>query len=836
MEIAGISTSDAQTSEFDLLEVVRKRCASELNVSDLYDILAENGNQWGPTFRGTERVWVGENESIAQIQAPTLIDGERARYIFHPALGDACGHALIMMMPISSVSAGIVGEGIDEIRFYQSPRGRKLWSLARIRSGNDGRVNTIAGDIRIYDDTGILLSELLGVRIRRLDNSTENHRNVEDWFYTVRWQPEPSTGARNHDVAAGPWLVFADQRGVAEQIAALRHQSGRRTILVSSGEKWSFEGDRAIVCNDTPEDYRRLLDAVSNPAAVVNLWSLDVTAVSDPITEALRLGTETTLNVVRALQTPDRPRPRIWLVTSDSQPVTHNDKCEAPWGAHLWGLGASLSAEQPHLWGGLVDLTRHLPAELSAAHLVNEIERRSNEDKVAFRDSQRYVSRLIRRSPTADFVGEFTARSDLTYVIAGGLGGIGSAIAHWLVERGARHLLLLGRTPLPSRKNWSGLDPASKLGRRTRAVTSLEKLGAEVEIAAVDIAIDGELENYLLSRRARGAPAVCAVVHAVGELRLQELVKEDGASIRANITGKTRGAWRLHRLFLNEPLDFFVLCSSSSSLLKSPLLGGYAAGNAFLDALAHHRRGFGIHALSINWGTWGEVGMAMEPESQRTKSSLAKGMGVISNQQGITALNELLQCGDTQTGVMPINWPTFFHAYPVFLDDPFFRLISNEVRETKKRPVGLNNPLSPALTLNSREPKEIAQYLAAEAARVLGMLQERIDKDVPLSSYGFDSFMAVQLKNQIEADFGAAVPLIQFLQGASIDQIFSKILDALQRAPLEPTTVEDRRVESGKRERCERSRSNKPREGCWGRTLGGRRTIALSCTGWVAER
>ena len=71
------------------------------------------------------------------------------------------------------------------------------------------------------------------------------------------------------------------------------------------------------------------------------------------------------------------------------------------------------------------------------------------------------------------------------------------------------------------------------------------------------------------------------------------------------------GAWRLHRLFLNEALDCFVLCSSSSALLNSPLLGGYAAGNAFLDTLAHHRRARGLSALSINWGTWGEVGMAV---------------------------------------------------------------------------------------------------------------------------------------------------------------------------------------------------------------------------------
>jgi acyl transferase domain-containing protein len=618
-------------------------------------------------------------------------------------------------------------------------------------------------------------------------------------YYRVIWQPQPLADSNAPVRGKEPWIVFADRGGVAEEISARRSARGLRTILVSPGTAWSFKDDKAVIRAESPADYQRLLGGVSDTSAIVHLWSLDVpsTRVSaDPIGEALCLGAEGALNIVHALRSTSRRRPRVWLVTGDTQAVTKNDQCKAPWHASLWGLGATLSVEQSDLWGGLIDLTDDMSAELGADRLISEIERGGKEDKVAFRGGQRYVSRLVRRPPNPVSVSEFAARPDSTYIIAGGLGGIGLAMARWLVERGARHLLLLSRTPLPPRKTWSNLDPATTLGRRTRAVLCLEELGAEVETAAIDIAVDGQLEGCLQSRHSRGAPDVCGIIHAAGELRFQELATEDSASLRNSIVGKMRGAWRLHQLFLNTPLDFFILCSSSSALLKSPLLGGYAAGNAFLDALAHYRRGLGLPALSINWGTWGEVGMAVQSDAKSTRSGLAKGMGIISTGGGLNALKELLEGGDTQAAVMPINWPEFFNAYPAFLADPFVQLLANAAGQSGDKSAGPGHSPSPRRASEIRVPAEMARYLATEAARILGMSPERIDTGAPLSSYGFDSLMAVQLKNRIETDFGAVVPLIQFLQGASIDQMFPKVFEALQTAALVTATAEYERADS----------------------------------------
>jgi NADP-dependent 3-hydroxy acid dehydrogenase YdfG len=274
-------------------------------------------------------------------------------------------------------------------------------------------------------------------------------------------------------------------------------------------------------------------------------------------------------------------------------------------------MGRSLSAEHGELWGGLIDLASGAAASTLAAELERELHGRDGDDQVAWRDGRRYAPRLVRRA-AAEQRGGMTISAEGAYLVTGGLGGIGLAAAGWLVSRGARRLLLVGRTALPPREQWPALESsASADARRIATVRRLEASGARVETAALDVAVDGALADWLGARRERGEPGVRGVIHAAGVLDFRALSEQDASALRSMLAPKIAGAWQLHLALGPEPLDWFVACSSTSSLLRSPLLGAYAAGNAFLDSLAHHRRALGLPALSINWGTWGEVGMAI---------------------------------------------------------------------------------------------------------------------------------------------------------------------------------------------------------------------------------
>jgi acyl carrier protein len=274
---------------------------------------------------------------------------------------------------------------------------------------------------------------------------------------------------------------------------------------------------------------------------------------------------------------------------------------------------------------------------------------------------------------------------------------------------------------------------------------------------------------------------VRGVFHAAGVVRFEALDTSSADALHSLVAAKVGGAWNLHELLAEEPLEFFVMCSSSSTLLASPLLGGYAAANAFLDALAWHRRALGRAALSVNWGTWGEVGMAVQSGHA---GGLLTGMQVMDTARALASLQALLDQGETQAAVMPVDWAALAAAYPGFARDPFFEHL---VDATAPGPEEADAARAIAARLREAPAAEqsmlLRRHLQHAAGRLLGIAADKLETGTPLSGMGFDSLMAVQLKNGIEAELGIVVPMIRLLQGPSVDELVPLLQDALGALP-----------------------------------------------------
>jgi acyl carrier protein len=175
----------------------------------------------------------------------------------------------------------------------------------------------------------------------------------------------------------------------------------------------------------------------------------------------------------------------------------------------------------------------------------------------------------------------------------------------------------------------------------------------------------------------------------------------------------------------------------------------------------------GLTALSVNWGTWGEVGMAVDGAGQ-TKSGMLAGMGTIGTTPGLSALQRLIGANSTSAAVMPINWPELLQSYPSFATDPFLSSLSALAEVSAHTRTSSVTAATVRAMSGTEQTELLITYLQNEAARALGMSPEALDAAQPLSSLGFDSLMAVQLKNQIENDLGLVVPMVQFLQGPSV--------------------------------------------------------------------
>lgn len=344
-------------------------------------------------------------------------------------------------------------------------------------------------------------------------------------------------------------------------------------------------------------------------------------------------------------------------------------------------------------------------------------------------------------------------RNECTYLIAGGLGALGLALASWMVQRGARHLMLLGRhEPSASARD---------------IIRELEQSGAQIETHQTDITQSAQVAEVMAGIR-ESMPPLKGVVHAAGILDDHILLQMSPASLAAVLAPKLHGAWNLHAATLDTQLDFFVLFSSAASIFGPAGQANYAAANAFLDALAHHRRALHLPALSINWGPWAEIGLASS--DGRGGSLERQGFGFIKPQQGLAALDVALNLETVaQTVIMPVDWQRFReHGRPTSFVE---QLLAEETSTSLQPPTASTlTGLSLSSIAAEERPRVLQDYLRTQVARVLGIPAARIDHTTPLNRMGLDSVMAVELKYRLEG-LGVVIPVVKFLKGASIESL-----------------------------------------------------------------
>ncbi len=577
-------------------------------------------------------------------------------------------------------------------------------------------------------------------------------------FYQVEWQVYAEELNNNQELTQ-TWLIFTDnianKNGLEGQLVTKLQQQQQQVVVI---------GDRYL----NSSNLNQIFSQHQNVDQIIYLTGLD-NPPSETIADLNNYQQQHCTNILNLLQAliANSVTAPIWLTTRGNQAVARDLTSNAVASSCLWGLATAIAMEHAEYWGGIVDLAIK-PDTQEVDSLLQVITHQSQEDRVAIREDQLYVPRLQR----ADLNSSKTLalNPDGSYLITGGLGSLGLQVAQWLVSQGAKNLILVGRSK-PS--------PAAQ-----EVINQLEQQGIKVNIAQADItdyqAVKQIIPNPPTPQPPISPSQVRGIIHAAGLLDDGLLQGQTWSRFNQVIAPKVTGAWNLHQVTKNIDLDFFVMFSSVASLIGSPGQSNYTVANAGLDAIARYRHSQNLPALSINWGAWGDSGMAVD------QGFKIKGLDLIKPQAGLKALEQILAAESTpltQVGVISADWNLLSKKFPYLQQSNYFaQLVTSTTDQLQTKIFDQLLATSPA-----QRPAYLTDYLQRAIAEILQIKPANLSINDSLLDLGMDSLMVMEAINQLKTDLQLILYPREFYERPQISDLAAYL--ATEFATAHPQTA-----------------------------------------------
>lgn len=747
---ARVATADAEAAAWNPVSA-----ETSIESADFYTLWHGYGMAYGPAFQAVQRIDVGGGYAEGTIMLPVGSGGvanDDGNTVLLDAAFQVVGGLLQIRDSAHLRARMAIPVMIDAVRLY-APLEGALRVVARARELNS-HSTSITADLQLFNADGQLVGEIDSLRLALIERQGRSDESVQ--LHRLQW----IRAATTHDIRArvNPWLIIGECEGMPTPPGA---EVSRLSIADTDAVvAWLAERFEGLAEGKT-------VDVLLVPEVTVNETPAEVLA------QTVQLCINAQRLLLRLVQLEWAARLRLCWVTYQAQ-GPDSEAFAAPNLAHAGVLGMlrASAVEYPTLKLSLLDLpARPAPDDWTSGLRVLQ---HSDEVQLSVRNGQTWVPRLRQQAMTDRRSRSFGDSG--SYLITGGLGGLGLTFCEWLVERGARHLVLVGR------RATNNLSMPPRL-------QALRDRGVAVVLAQADVGQAGEVDS-LVERFGQEWPSLRGVIHAAGTLDDRPLSDLDDAAWVGVMRGKCLGAMFLDQATRGYPLEFFMLFSSIASVLGSAGQANYAAANALLDAVAQQRRQAGETTLLIHWGPWAEIGMASSAALVRQLRQL--GLTPMSAGAALHAFEQLSVSGD-QGLVMACDPQRLLATQATLFRSGLWRdVFAVEVAATPPMPHSDYPQLD---ELSSLEP---VQALQAIARVLLGMtvivlrqpaLNDSVEtaSSVRLSDLGLDSLMAMDLRNRVRIWAGVDLPAHLLISGGNIGEIANLIYEQILFAVINQT-------------------------------------------------
>lgn len=743
----------------------------EIDIPAHYEAAEKRGLYYGPAFQRLESLKINDNEGLALLSNPLPQHSASGNYWIHPTVLDACFQAFDAMIPEEWRSEGIfLPVGLEKLSANEFEANTKLSCRVSMHDRSGLPSNTVKADILLCNEAGDAIVKIEGMTFKQVNLEAfrdQASKPLSDYLFEVKWI-EQSIAEKQPIKAGSAFLVFGEESDQEQAIFATLEKDGHSIINIQKGSHFQKHSSTSFQLNAAePANYLELFKEVQCdfPAAeiqVIHAWGLSTEHEAESLSgsDLLSLqenGTGALLHIVQALDKME------WLDTVSLSVLTRGThavggKTGSILNASMAGMAKVTASEYPELKLKCIDFPIEKDPK-EATFLTMELQDSGSAPQVAYRQGQRFVTRLLKAEKRSAKTEPVALTKESTWLITGGMGGLGYTAAEWLATQGIQHIVLLGRSEL------KGKDAEAK-------IHELKTGDTQVSYHSVDVS-NLDAVQALFKTIAENHPPLKGVIHTAGVLDDGPLNEQSWKRFSNVMSPKLAGAWNLHLCTQKLKLEQFILYSSVASVFGLPSQSNYSSANAFLDSLAHFRHASGLPGTSVNWGPWAEVGMAARVDENLRERLSRIGFDQIAPNTAMDLLGTILSNNHQQVVAANMNFSAFLGSG--LGDSPMFDSMRKASESEQKSFSDFRETVihSPA----ENRMQTVMDFVSGIVSGVLGFDPTDIDVQKGLFDHGLDSLTALEVRNRMQNALKTTLPSTLLFKYPSVTDISHYLLD-----------------------------------------------------------